>query len=378
MADSAAPWAAPGPSAPPTRPQGFATAAPAAERGSAVGQALASRPAGAVAPGTAAKPARRTGTRPIPLRPLSVLEVIDAGVGSLRSSPRRVHLTALLVTAAICLLGFAGLWFFQHRLDLDIRQGSYTSTDFFGNATVYEGVADGTTNFGDFVTQALFVIVFSGMAATFTAGLYATSAQRYVDGLPPDPAAARAGYRGRIGTMAWLTLLISIPRLIMLGLSVVFDLACATNQSGGGGGLFVTLILIGVPVCLLFTALFAVALPALILERVSPGKAMRRTRRLSQGGIWRSAWTCLFTLLMTYAPIVLMAVYELHLRSQADSSSPLADLFPITYTVLLAAVIILTVPLRASTATMLYVDRRFRREGLDVRIAWARVAKETL
>jgi hypothetical protein len=36
---------------------------------------------------------------------------------------------------------------------------------------------------------------------------------------------------------------------------------------------------------------------------------------------------------------------------------------------------VLTAPFRAATAAMLYVDRRFRREGLDIRIAWARVAR---
>ena len=36
---------------------------------------------------------------------------------------------------------------------------------------------------------------------------------------------------------------------------------------------------------------------------------------------------------------------------------------------------VLTAPFRAATAAMLYVDRRFRREALDIRIGWARVAR---
>jgi hypothetical protein len=376
MADSAAPWAAPGPSAPPTRPQSF-SAGPATGRASAAPAAGAfpARPADPTAPAGAAKPARRTGTRPIPLRPLSVLEVIDAGVGSLRSSPRRVHVTALLVTIGICLLGLACLLLFQHRLNTDVRNGRYTTTDFFGDSVVYVGAASGVTSFGKFLTDVLFAVVFSGMAAAFTAGLYTTSAQRYVDGLPPDAAAARAGYRGRIAAMAWLTVLISIPRLTLLGLSMLTTLSSVDNPRGG---LFAWLLLIGGPICLLTTSLFAVALPALILERIPVRKAVYRTRKLAQGGIWRSGWTCLFTLLMTYTPLVLMTLYGLHNQSAVGDSGSFSSNFSIIDFVLAAAVIVLTVPLRASTATMLYVDRRFRREGLDVRIAWARVAKETL
>ena len=45
------------------------------------------------------------------------------------------------------------------------------------------------------------------------------------------------------------------------------------------------------------------------------------------------------------------------------------------YIVVVALSLVLTAPFRAAVATMLYVDRRFRREGLDIRIAWARVAR---
>jgi hypothetical protein len=378
MAESMAPWAAPGPPAPPTRPQAFgaASAGPAPGTAAPPGPGI-QPPAAALAPAPA-KPARRSGTRPIPLRPLSILEVIDAGVGSLRSSPRRVHELALTITAGTCLLGLAGFLLFEHQVDTAITHSSYTSTDFFGNTVVYEGIATSTTNFGRFLTELLFAIVLTGMAATFTAGLYATSAQRYVDGQPPDPAAARAGYRGRLRKAAWVTVLLSIPRLIMLGLSVLLTLGSAHNPNGSAGTGLAWLVVLGVPVCWLSTALFAVAVPALMLERTKPGKALGRSRQLSQGGLWRSAWTCTFTLMMTFSPILLMLVYALYTRAASgDPGSVLGDLS--TFDLALAAVAcVLSVPLRATTSTMLYVDRRFRREGLDVRIAWARVAKETL
>ncbi len=46
------------------------------------------------------------------------------------------------------------------------------------------------------------------------------------------------------------------------------------------------------------------------------------------------------------------------------------------YAVTYLLTLLLTTPYRAATATLLYVDRRFRREGLDIRIAWARLARK--
>ncbi|HEV2636060.1 MAG TPA: hypothetical protein VGX23_12975 [Actinocrinis sp.] len=385
MAESMAPWAAPGPSAPPTRPQSFGlgqgpatgTAPGTGARPPATGAPAGIRPA-APAPPAPAKPARRLGTRPIPLRPLSILEVIDAGVGSLRASPRVVHLTALAVTFGICACGAVGFFFFQHELHLAIAQSSYTTTDFFDNSVTYVGVADGTTKFGEFVTDLLFAVVFTGLAASFTAGLYASSAQRYVDGLPPDPAVARAGLRGRIGELTLLTLLVSLPRLLMLILAVSIELNSANNPEGTAGDDLTWLLLLGIPLCFLCTGLLAVAIPALMLERLNVAKALRRSRKLSQSGLWRSGWTCLFTLLMTYSPLALMFVYAwISLAGQPISGS-ITSVLSVLDLIVAALIALLSVPLRATASTMLYVDRRFRREGLDVRIAWARVAKETL
>ena len=390
MADSTAQWAAPGPSAPPTRPRAaqgapysatpqsvsLSAAVPGEISGVISGAAPGAQHPGAARPRLGA--ARRSGTRPIPLRPLSVLEVIDAGAGALRSIPRRVHLIAAALTAALGLLGFALLFLVEHHVDVLISHGSYASTDFFGDVTVYEGVPSPATSFGRFLLFVLFAVVFTGMAATIVTGLYASSVQRYVDGQPPDLDAARTGYRGRGLALVWMTLLASLPRLLVLGLAVLFTLDSAAHQGGGAGAGFWWLMLIGTPTCFLATAKTAVAAPALILERIPAGKAFSRSSRLATGGHWRSGWTSLFALVTAHAPILLLMLYLAFNRFLNSASGSFTSMFSGLDLILTAVVIVASVPLRATTATMIYVDRRFRREGLDVRIAWARVAKEAL
>lgn len=398
MADSTAQWAAPGPSAPPTRPRALG-AAPRPDAPPGVpGLPYAATPLpnspqipmavsapisttdvhhpGAPRPRPGA--ARRSGTRPIPLRPLSVLEVIDAGAGALRSIPRRVHLIAAAVTAGLSLLGFALLFLVEHHVDVLISHGSYASTDFFGDVTVYEGVPSPATSFGRFLLFVLFAVVFSGLAAGIVTGLYATSAQRYVDGQPPDLAASQAGYRGRGFALVWLALLTALPRLLLLGLAILLTLDSAAHQGSGAGAGFWWLTLLGTPICFLATSKTAVAAPALVLERIPAGKAFSRSSRLAAGGHWRSGWTSFFALLTAHAPILLLMAYLYCIKILNSSDGSFTSMFSGLDLILTAVVIVASVPLRATTATMIYVDRRFRREGLDVRIAWARVAKETL
>jgi hypothetical protein len=303
---------------------------------------------------------------------------MDAGVGALRSIPRRVHLLVAAISIGIGLLGLGTLLYIQHQVDNAVIHGSYTSTDFFGDTTVYEGVASGTTNFGRFLLDVLFAIVFSGLAVTIATGFYATSTQRYIDARPTDFAAAEAGYRGQRVKLVWLALIVALPRLILLGLAVILTLDSANDPSNGAAPVFWWLVLLGLPACFLSSSILGVAAPALVLERVGIRKALGRSTRLTTSGHWRTGWTSFFTLVMTQSPLLLLVVYLFFIRLQESGNGSFASMFSILDLILVPCVVIGSVPLRATTAAMLYVDRRFRREGLDVRIAWARVAKEAL
>jgi len=394
MADPTAQWAAPGPSAPPTRPhrlgagppgvggaeQVVAEVQPAAVQVAVAGQAQSQAQAQAQIqqiPGRAAT-GRRSGTRPIPLRPLSVLEVIDAGVGALRSIPRRVHLIAIATSVGVGLVGFALLVYVQHTVGGEISRGSYTTTDFFGNTTVFEGVASPATNFGRFLLDVLSAVVWSGLAVGIVAGLYATSVQRYIDGLPPDLATSRAGYRGRLVRLVGLALWASMPRFVFLGLTIALTLHSADDPGGSTGGTYAWLVLLGAVICFGCSANLGVSSPVLVLEHTRVFKSLRRSTRLARGGRWRAGWTSSFALLMTASPIILLLIFLVYARSEGSGDGAFGSMFSNLDILLTGLVIVLSVPLRAATATMLYVDRRFRREGLDVRIAWARIAKETL
>ena len=108
-------------------------------------------------------------------------------------------------------------------------------------------------------------------------------------------------------------------------------------------------------------------------------------KELTVRGLIRVGWTCLLTLLILACATVSLDAFGWQLRDgyvvgeqfAALPGSPGFSWWLPVYAITYVLTLLLTTPYRAATATLLYVDRRFRREGLDIRIAWARLANST-
>lgn len=94
-------------------------------------------------------------------------------------------------------------------------------------------------------------------------------------------------------------------------------------------------------------------------------------------------WVTLFTLIITVVVVTPLLICQYYIGNVHGVSGLLSGesvggstyWWLAGYVAVIALTQVLTAPFRAATAAMLYVDRRFRREGLDIRIAWARVAR---
>jgi hypothetical protein len=172
--------------------------------------------------------------------------------------------------------------------------------------------------------------------------------------------------------------------VILLVLYALAELAIVNDPQGSFGAALALLTLIGIPLCGWLTADWAVAAPVAALEgnRAAP---LGRARRLASRGRWRTLWVTLLTLVIAVVVVGPLIICQYYIGS-VDGVSGLLDgesvagatyWWLVGYVVLVALSQVLTAPFRAATAAMLYVDRRFRREGLDIRIAWARVARSS-
>jgi hypothetical protein len=175
-----------------------------------------------------------------------------------------------------------------------------------------------------------------------------------------------------------------LPRAILLALCALVTIAVVNDPNGSYGVFFVFLMLLGVPLCAWLTADWAVAAPVAALENATKSfAALGRARRLASGGRWRTLWATLLTLVISSVVVGPLLICEYYIGSvhgvrdllNGDPVSGATYWWLAGYIVVVALSLVLTAPFRAAVATMLYVDRRFRREGLDIRIAWARVAR---
>jgi hypothetical protein len=323
------------------------------------------------------------GLRPIPLRPLTVLELIDAGIGAVRAIPPALLGWASLLVTALALADFALTWVFDAAVTAATRVHPLITTDLFGNTTVQFGKTDPAGAFGVAVVNGLLPIVCSGFAVTVLAGLFAEPVKRYVDGATAAATAPTRQTRELLGRLLAVATVTVLPRAILLVLYALATLVDVNDPNDGNGGWLLFASVVGIPLCAWLTADWAVASPVVALENSRSRAALGRARRLVSGGRWRTLWATALTLLIAAvvtAPLLICQYY-------IGSDHGVSDLFngdPVSgatywwlagYILVVALIQVLMAPFRAAVATMLYVDRRFRREGLDIRIAWARVAR---
>ena len=343
-------------------------------------------PPGGLRPVAAARPlAPRTGAfrqRPIPLRPMTVLELIDGAVGAVPGVPRFLLLRAGAVVTASAAAALALTWWFDRMVGGLVRAHPvWTGTDIFGDPTTQYAPSAGE-KISLVTTELLIAVVCSGFAATVLAGLFAPAVKAYVDAEPADPGEIRALLRKRTARLFGLAALTTAPRVLPTALFALLTCDAADDPGGKIAGWYFLICLCCLPLCFWTTAVTAVAAPAAALEGARFGAALRRSRRLAVRGVLRIGWTCLLTLLIVAAATGALDAFGAELRGQfgvgdqfsAVPGSPGFSGWLLLYCAVYLATLLITTPLRAATATLLYVDRRFRREGLDIRIGWARLA----
>ncbi|MDT3766900.1 glycerophosphoryl diester phosphodiesterase membrane domain-containing protein [Gleimia hominis] len=133
------------------------------------------------------------------------------------------------------------------------------------------------------------------------------------------------------------------------------------------------LAIVGILIAALLNARFALTMPAVVEEKLSPLKAIFRSWRLSKGNTWRLAGILILTMI---AISVVVGVISMPLSIGLGVIVGLANTSAATLSALSAAVtaisyaisFVLTIPIQAGVVTMLYVDQRIRKEGFDMQL----------
>jgi hypothetical protein len=289
-----------------------------------------------------------TGPRPdykpgiVPLRPLSVGEILDGAFATIRRHPRVVFGFAF-VLSALTQLSRVGLRWAMSGVEGPTVLSFPQTPD--GRHTVI--TAGG-------LTSLILSVLISEIFAALLAGIITVVVGKAILGQRAD---GRDTIR-TVATMWWPLLCVGVvagvlPDLPLIALAV------------GPLGFFVAAAL-----CPYLWAKCALIMPAFVLERLGVGTAVTRSWRLVRGAFWR-VWgmRALAWLIVSVAGGVLGTPFGLSAYSSLRSGN-----LPSTGALALASlgngiVWTLTQPLLAAVLTLIYVDRRMRSEGLDLQLA---------
>ncbi|MFH8728091.1 hypothetical protein [Streptomyces termitum] len=349
--DGSAPrWSADRPPAGPTPPPGHGWGAPPPYPGGPYGYG--------------APPAARPGV--IPLRPLTVGEMLEASITTLR----RYWRVVLPVTVSVSVFTQAALVPIQRHLGVGqpVLHPDASPAEQMDAASEYLRSA--------FVSYAPSMLI-SIAAGVFTAAMLTVVLSRAVLGRPVTLGEAWREASPRLPALLLLSLALPV------GAAALSLVAMAPGLLLGGAGGVLLAFLGGTGAFLVSTWLlirFSLASPALMLERQGIVAALKRSAKLVRGAWWRVFGITLLTQLLIVLFTVLLTIPFTAVAFSiggVDVTDLAASGFEKSWTYLIVMGIggvvagALTYPVAAGVTVLLYVDQRIRREALDLELSKA-------
>ncbi len=287
----------------------------------------------------------------IPLRPLSIGDLLDGTVKHIRRHPGPVSGLSLLVLSvavvpSVVLSGLAltGSWYAALGLDSVMGPQSFA---------------------------ALLLALGVGFAALLLCGMLAHSVAEATLGRKPPMCEIWAAARPRLLPLVGLQLVVIVALALPVLLGILF---VALVADGPLAVVVLVGLLVGLAVAtwtVFVVARTALAGPVLVLERRTLRDALRRAWALSSGAFWRIVGTALVVgglavvvFLVLQLPLMLVGnLLKLLMDPTPTIDAFLGALITNLATLLAASVV---VPFVAGANGLLYLDQRMRKEGFDL------------
>lgn len=324
------------------------------------GHGHAHGPAGPYGGSPGAHPQARAAHKPgvIPLRPLKLGDLYDAAFKVIRQNPGSTVGTATLVAAlamAVPVLTTAALMLFA---DTAILDDPAADVDLVGVLGPLGSLVVGLLllNVGTFLVTA----VISHVVMASVTGVR----------LRPGPAwAATRGHRWRT------VLLVGGMSLAMTMVVVVYVLLWIPVVATESWELVVVWAVFSIPALVAFllwltTRFYVLAVPALVIERLTVGRSLARAWALTRGQTWRVLGIYLLTALLVQVAANLISVPVSLVGAVGVVFAPEQALAIQVLTQAAATVIgaAFTTPFLAAVGALVYVDQRIRKEAFDVEL----------
>ena len=303
----------------------------------------------------------------VPLRPLTLMEILDGSFRAIRSNPAVMFgLSAVVVVVVIAVSTVLGLYVADL---LAAVVPSLTAELDPASAQAFQAslTTSISSSMGSLVTSV--AMMFAGPLLT---GLLITSVSRSVLGQKLSMSGAWALTKGRRARLLGFALAIAGAELGVFALLVGLVVLVARTGSTAAAVLLGLASLVGYVVLAVWLTVRTLLVPAsLVLEGTSFRRGIARGWRLTYGSFWRLFGIYLLVVLMLMVLTGLLG-FPASIIAQVLAAMPNLSSVAVVVTAVSSAITeTVTVSYLASVVALLYVDLRIRREGLDVELARA-------
>lgn len=381
-------WQAPSGSQPPP------PTTPVSPYGGQPGPAAPAMPLGAPAPAGAVPPGWTPPPKPglVPLRPMTLGTILGASFQVMRRNPRTTLVPALIVSVLLALIAGGGTAAYIGAFSrvLDTNDPSDASA-FVGGALIIAALT------------ALVTVALAIAAVALLQGIVVAEVARGTVGEKLRLGDLWRQYKGRFGVVVGYTALIVLAILVgtTIVMLLIFGLSAAVIAGSVGAGpntpdpaafaalgfgMFGIFLLAYAGAAVLGAWLgtkLAFVPAAIVLERRSIRASIARSWRLTRGFFWRTFGIMLLVgVMITVATNIVSAPISMLFSlgsvlvdpTGASSTDPSAMLgtMSVMVIVMYAAIAVVTaigLVVQSATSSLLYLDLRMRREGLDLELA---------
>ena len=299
----------------------------------------------------------------VPLRPLTLGDILDGAFKAVRFNPKSmVGLSALVLGAFLVPSAALGVGA-THLL-----AGALNSLDPEARRVLGPGAGDLLG-----LPSALLQMMFNGLATALLSGLLIHVVGQAVLGRKPDLAQTWRSTRGRLPSLLALLLLSGLFGLLVTAVLLGPGALLLYNGNGAAGGLLLVLGFLALVVVIwAFSTKISLAAPAIVLEEHGVLAGVRRSFALTKGvAFWRVFGITLLAAVIAGIAGSLLAApfsaigYVIQKMAGQDAES---GAIGVTFTSHLGALLsgAITTPFVAAVTGLLYIDRRMRLEALDV------------
>jgi hypothetical protein len=305
----------------------------------------------------------------IALRPLGVGEILDGAISAIRGYPRMMLGLSAVVAAITQVLIVPVTW-------LLLRDTGDQAFSFDQPAT--STPEEDVTFAASAITATGVQVVVTLVASLVLTGILTVAVSRAVLGQSISARDAWAQARPRLPALLGVT---GLVLLIVLGLAVLALAPGVILALAGAPTVAIAIaFILGVPAFVavaayLYTA-FALAPPAIVLERQGVVASLRRSRSLVRGAWWRTFGILLLVNLIAQVlagilgvPFTVLTLLVAWVTGDGLNVYAILPLLVTALGTIVASAV--TWPFTAVSTALIYVDRRMRREALDLELARA-------